>query len=100
LELVLSKEIFSLERALYNLSEQSVNVPKIFSETRKGAKTENLQIYPSSEKGTDFAVNVNIYNASDDDVIVIEDSDDNNQTPMTNQIRIQKEPNIQIIEML
>lgn len=44
--LQISKENEALERALYSLSEQDMNVPRIFLEARRNAKLKNLPLDP------------------------------------------------------
>eukprot|EP00594_Rhizosolenia_setigera_P004405 CAMPEP_0178943296 /NCGR_PEP_ID=MMETSP0789-20121207/2505_1 /TAXON_ID=3005 /ORGANISM="Rhizosolenia setigera, Strain CCMP 1694" /LENGTH=230 /DNA_ID=CAMNT_0020622869 /DNA_START=491 /DNA_END=1186 /DNA_ORIENTATION=+ len=67
---VIAGEVDRLQNALYCLSEQDMNVPKIFLKAREDAKKKNLPILPSSSSSSsgDNSLTAN----SSDDVMVVE----------------------------
>lgn len=67
---VIVGEVDRLQNALYCLSEQDMNVPKIFLKAREDAKKKNLPILPSSSSSSsgDNSLTAN----SSDDVMVVE----------------------------
>lgn len=79
--LMLADENNKLERALYSLSEQSMNVPKIFMTAKKNAMAEGLTTDPQSRKKPSCSHSGKKQDEEDiesDEVMVIEVNDDIN----------------------